>query len=613
MKKRGIWIGVLASLLLLLSACEGSSAGSGAAGTKSVAGGDASGAAASSSAPASGSKQKGQLESISSFPMTVKNDAAPVDGILTYGLVSDTPFEGTLNTAFYTGNPDAEIMQFFNESLFRLNGDYEITNEGAATFALSPDKKTMTIKIKDNVKWHDGEPVKAEDLEFAYLIIGSKDYTGVRYGDSLIQDIVGMEEYHAGKAQNISGIKVVDAKTLTITWNNANPSVLTGVWSSPVPKHYLKDIPIAQMAQSDKIRKNPIGFGPFKLTKIVPGESVEFVRNDDYWEGKPILKGVIVKVVSTKVVLQALKKGEIDIASFPTDQYPTAKGTKNVQFIGNIDNAYTYIGFKLGHWDAQKQENVMDNPKLQNKKLRQSMAYAMDNQAVGDKLYHGLRFPATTLIPPSFASYHDNNVKSYTHDPAKAKALLDEAGYKDKDGDGLREDPEGKKFTINFLMMSGSDIAEPLAKFYMQGWKEVGLDVQLVDGRLAEFNSFYDRVQKDDPKVDIYAAAWSTGADIDPYGLYGRNVLFNYTHWVNEKNDELLEKGHSEQAFDKAYRKDIYNQWQALMNEELPVIPTLYRADIYAVNNRVKNFTVDPSSKLTWKDVSVTADKPQTE
>uniref|UniRef100_C5DA11 Extracellular solute-binding protein family 5 n=1 Tax=Geobacillus sp. (strain WCH70) TaxID=471223 RepID=C5DA11_GEOSW len=555
--------------------------------------------------------QTAQKEDISKFPMTVKNDGKIVDGVLKYGLVSDTPFEGTLSYAFYKGQPDAEILQFFDESLFRTNGDYEITNDGAATYELSDDKKTITIKIKDNVKWHDGEPVKAEDLEYAYLVIGHKDYTGVRYGDALIQDIVGMEEYHSGKADKISGIKVIDDKTLTITWKHANPSVLTGIWAYPLPKHYLKDVPIKDLAKSDKIRKNPIGFGPFKVKKIVPGESVEFVRNDDYWDGKPNLKGVILKVVSPQVVLQALKKGEIDIAEFPTDQYVSAKGTKNIQFVGKIDLAYNYIGFKLGHWDAKKQENVMDNPKFQNKKLRQAMAYAINNKEVADRLYHGLRFPATTLIPPSFPGYHDKNAKGYTYDPEKAKKLLDEAGYKDVDGDGFREDPNGKKFTINFLSMSGGDIAEPLAKFYMQCWKDVGLNVQLVDGRLAEFNSFHDMVEKDNPKVDVFAAAWYTGTNVDPYGLYGRDVMFNYSRWVNEKNDELLEKGHSEQAFDKEYRKKIYNEWQALMNEEVPVIPTLYRSIIYAVNNRVKNFTVDPSSKLTWKDVGVTSEKPE--
>lgn len=592
----GIKAGMFAALaaLLLLAACDGGAAGN--------------------PEPGKAERAEAPKESIDNFPMTVKNDGALIEnGVLIYGLVSDTPFEGTLNTAFYTGAPDAEILQFMNESLFYRNEDYEITDEGAAAFELSADKKTMTIRIKDNVRWHDGEPVKAEDLEYAYRVIGNKDYTGVRYGDTLIQDIVGMEAYHSGGAPDISGIRVIDGRTLSITWNNANPSVLTGIWSSPFPKHYLGDIPIKQLAQSDKIRKTPIGFGPFKLNKLVPGESVEFVRNEDYWSGKPSLKGVIVKVVSPNVVLQSLKKGEIDVAPFPTNQYVTAKGTKNIQFIGELDRAYTYIGFKLGRWDAQKQENVMDNPKLRNKKLRQAMAYAMDNRTIGDRLYHGLRFPATTLIPPAFRGYHDQSATGYPHDPDKAKQLLDEAGYKDRNGDGLREDPDGNPFIVSFLMMSGSEVAEPMAQFYMQGWKEVGLDVRLVDGRLAEFNSFYERVQNDDPKVDIFAAAWGVGTNVDPYGLYGRNVMFNYSRWVNDKNDELLAQGHSEQAFDKEFRRDIYNQWQALMHDEVPIIPTLYRSEIYAVNNRVKNFSVDPSLDLTWKDIGVTAEKPEAE
>ncbi len=227
--------------------------------------------------------------------------------------------------------------------------------------------------------------------------------------------------------------------------------------------------------------------------------------------------------MNPKVIVQALKKGEVDVAGeFPEDQYMSAKGSKNIQLIGQIDLAYNYIGFKLGHWDAKKSVNVMDNPKFQDKRLRQAMAYAIDTKTVGDKLYNGLRFPATSLIPPSFPDWYDKNANAIGYDPAKAKKLLDEAGYKDIDGDGFREDPNGKKFTINFLFMSGGDIAEPLAKFYIQCWKNVGLNVQLVDGRLAEFNSFYKMVQNDDPKVDIFAAAWGTGTDVDPYGIQQR-------------------------------------------------------------------------------------------
>ncbi|MGV3465664.1 MAG: oligopeptide ABC transporter substrate-binding protein [Heyndrickxia sp.] len=550
----------------------------------------------------------------SQFPMVVKNDKAAIeDGTLNWALVSDTPFEGTLNTAFYTGTPDSTVLSFFDESLFSYNGDYEMTNDGAATYEMSNDNKTITVKIKDNVNWSDGQPVTAEDYEYSFLVIGSKDYTGVRYGDAIIQSIVGMKEYHAGKAKNISGIKIIDDKTLSITFTKSNPSLLTGLWSSAMPKHYLGDIPIKDLAKSDKIHKTPIGFGPFKIKKIVPGESVEFVRNDDYWAGKPKLKSIILKVVNPKVILQSLKKGDIDIASFPVDQYPAAKNAKAFQFLGKIDLAYSYIGFKLGHWDAKKGVNVMDNPKFQDKRVRQAMAYALDEKSVGEKIYNGLRFPATSLIPPSFPTWHSDE-GAIGYDPEKAKQLLDDAGYKDVDGDGLREDPSGKKFHINFLSMSGGDTAEPLAKFYMQCWKNVGLDVSLVDGRLAEFNSFYKMVEEDDPKVDVYAGAWGTGSDVDPYGLYGRDVPFNYSHFVSEKNDQLLEDGHSDKAFDTDYRKSVYDEWQKYMNDEMPVIPTLFRYALIAVNNRVKDYTIDPAkSNFVLRDMSVTSDTPDVE
>ncbi|MED1470202.1 oligopeptide ABC transporter substrate-binding protein [Bacillus salipaludis] len=599
MKKKHFFkfFSLLVVLGMLLSACSNSTGGKDSGSKKPTSSSD---------------KPK---EDISSFPSVIKSDKPVVeDGSLTYALVYDTPFEGTLNYAYYTGQPDAEVLQFFDIPLFSTNADYEFTNDGAATYEMSNDNKTITVKIKDNVNWSDGKPVTSQDYEYSFLVIGNKDYTGVRYGDAIIQSIVGMKEYHAGKSKNISGIKIIDDKTLSITFKDANPSLITGLWPYAMPKHYIGDIPIKDLAKADKIHKTPIGFGPYKIKKMVPGESVEFERNDDYFGGKPKLKTIIAKVVNPKVILQSLKKGEVDVADFPVDQYPAAKGSKNFQFIGQIDLAYNYIGFKLGHWDAKKGVNVMDNPKFQDKRLRQAMAYALDQKSVGEKIYNGLRFPATSLIPPSFPSWYNKDANAIGYDPEKAKQLLDEAGYKDTDNDGLREDPNGKKFHINFLSMSGGDTAEPLAKFYMQSWKNVGLDVSLVDGRLAEFNSFYKMVEEDNKKVDIYAGAWGTGTDVDPYGLYGKDVPFNYSRFVSEKNDKLLADGHSVKAFDHDYRKKVYDEWQAFMNDEMPVIPTLFRSTISGVNNRVTsltaNYTADP---YVWAKVGVTSETPEVE
>src|SRR5699024_2947957 len=158
--------------------------------------------------------------------------------------------------------------------------------------------------------------------------------------------------------------------------------------------------------------------------------------------------------------------------------------------------------------------------------------------------------------------------------------------------------------------MSGGETAQPLAEYYMQAWAEVGIDVQLVDGQLMEFNSFYDKVEADDPAIQVYQGAWGTGGDPNPTGLYGRTASFNYTRWATEENDKLLAAINSDDSFDDEFRKQAFNDWQAYFMEELPVIPTLFRYSVVGVNNRVKNHDIKVGSDLTWVDVALTADAP---
>lgn len=550
------------------------------------------------------------------FPLDVSNKGQVLeDGELVYGLVSKGPFEGTLNRVFYSGAPDAEVMSFFDESLLSVDSDSLITNDGAATYQISEDNKTITLTIKDGVKWHDGERVKASDLLYAYELLGHPDYEGTRYTFT-ISNVAGMAEYHEGKVATISGITVSnDDKTIAITYAQATPSILSGIWTMPVPRHYLGDVTTGEVTLEDivtsaKIRTKPIGFGPYKVAKVVPGESVLYERYDAYWRGKPNLQTVILKVVTPESILGALKKGEVDIATVPVDQYLNAEELSNIELLASIDHSYTYIGFKLGKWDAERKENVF-NPKakLANKLVRQAMWYAMDNESVGKNVYHGLRIPATTLIVPVFEGFHDAANQGRSYEPEKAKALLDQAGYIDIDKDGFREDPDGNEFILNFASMNSDETSEPIAKYYIQNWADVGLKVQLLDGRLHEFNAFYKMIEQDHPKIDLYQGAWSAGSDPDPQGLYGRTALYNYTRYTSEKNDRLLIAGTSERAFDTAYRKDIYNQWQALMVEDVPVIPTVYRYQLWATNKRVVNFSIDAKSNFTVADWGVTEDK----
>lgn len=159
------------------------------------------------------------------------------------------------------------------------------------------------------------------------------------------------------------------------------------------------------------------------MSNIVTGESVEYLPNEYYYGGKPKLDKLVFKSVPSASIVEAMKAKQYDIAlSMPTDTYPTYKDTEGYQILGRPEQAYTYIGFKMGTFDKET-NTVKYNPKakMADKSLRQAMGYAIDNDAVGQKFYNGLRTGATTLIPPVFKSLHDSEAKGYTLDLDKAK------------------------------------------------------------------------------------------------------------------------------------------------------------------------------------------------
>ena len=256
------------------------------------------------------------------------------------------------------------------------------------------------------------------------------------------------------------------------------------------------------------------------------------------------------------------------------------------------------------------------NKKMSDVKLRQAIAYATNNQEVATEFYNDLRIPANTLLDPAHATFWYADEEGYPYNPEKAKQILDEAGYIDKDGDGMREDPKGNKLKINFLSMAGGDIAEPLAQFYVQCWRDVGLDVGLQNGRLIEFNAFYDMVEADDEDIDMYMGAWGMGSNPDPSGLYGRDALFNYTRFATEENDRLLKAIASEDAFgedgiDNDYLVKAYHDWQSYMVEQVPAIPTHYRIQLTALNNRVNYWDLNVESDWDWNKVGLLSDTPE--
>jgi peptide/nickel transport system substrate-binding protein len=519
-------------------------------------------------------------------------------GTLSYAIETDTPFTGIFNNELSTSQTDADVSQFGNEALFDTDDSYKITSKGPATFKLDRKAKTITIEVKKGVKWSDGKQVTAKDVEYEYEVMANKASKSERYTASL-QNIVGMTEYHDGKAKTISGIQMPDGENgrkVVIHFKEMKPGMLQSgngyFLETASPYHQLKNIPFAKLESSDAVRKNPLFFGPFQISKIVRGQSITWVPNKYYWRGTPKLNKITVSVVSPNSASQAIKSHKFDIAGVINSQWQQVKNTKGVNFVAHIPLSYGYMGFKVGKWEDGR--NVM-NPKakMNNKSLRQAMAYAMNIDAVEKRYTSGLTFRVPTLIPEQFGDYFDKDIKGYNYNLKKANQLLDKAGYKKKGT--YRVQPNGKPLTIRLAAMTGSSTQEPIIRNYIQQWKKIGLNVKLTGGRLIEFNSFYDKVEHDSKDIDVFFAAWSLSSEPSPNDLYNENAPFNYTRFVTKKNSQLLQEMDSEKAFNTKYRVQKFHEWQKYMFDKAYVVPTVNSYEINAVNSKISGYSLKPS------------------
>src|SRR5699024_513697 len=283
------------------------------------------------------------------------------------------------------------IIGFFNDGLYGYDENFTIDDSGFAKVDFDVENKQVTITIPEGQKWDDGEDLTIDDVIWPYYVVGHPDYQGIRYGEDF-ENVVGMKEYHEGSAEEISGLERVDDYTLKVTYNQFPNTMLQaggGVSSYIEPEHVFKDIPIGELLDSEPVRTKPVGFGPFRVTSITPGEAVTYEANEYYWRGRTKIDGVQLEVVNQSTAVAEMQAGNYDIASLPADSYDSYKDSENFTVLGDVQNAYTYIGFKLGKFEDG--ENVPDESLVvADKAIRQAMAYAVDNDAIGERFYQGL-------------------------------------------------------------------------------------------------------------------------------------------------------------------------------------------------------------------------------
>ena len=553
------------------------------------------------------------------FATEVTHEGTPIKGgTLKYAIVSASPFNGLFIDELSSDSTDSSLSGYVDGTMFEFDENRKLVNSGLASIEFDVPGKSATISLNSkDYKWSDGQPVTIDDYIFTYEGIGHKDYTGIRY-DANYKNIEGMEEYHDGKASSITGLEKLDNYSVKIHYKEMSPSMLIAggpVSAYIMPKHIFSTIPVADWEQSDYVRGTKVVcLGAFTIESITPGEAVTFKANEYYYKGRPKIDKVVAEIVSPDSIVSEMKAGKYDIATMPRSQFETYKDLQNITLLGSFESAYEYIAFQLGKWDESLGKNVMNpNAKMSDPILRQAIAYALDIDQAGKSLYNGLQRGTNSLIIPFFKDIYNKDQEGFTYNPEKAKKMLDDAGYKDVDGDGLRENKDGSKLTINFIARTRDDANESLIQQYLIWWKEIGLDVQLVSGRTLEVNSFYDKVEANEPDIDMYTAGWATGFDPDPTGLYGEDAKFNFTRFVSKEQTAILNKIASEEAFDSAKNVEFYKEWQKYAHDQAFAFPTLVGEQITAVNKRVKYYSTDiatNNTKNAINEMELVADNP---
>ncbi len=522
-------------------------------------------------------------------------------GSITYAV--DQAPEGLFIPGFAGSAIDSQINDFIHESMLDVNADMEFQPNLASWE--TEDNKVFTFTLEEGVKWHNGEELTMDDWLFAIEVIADPDYDGPRY--DMVSHIEGVEEYHNGEADTISGFEVKDPYTAVITFKEAKVNNLENLWIDPMPKKELEDIPVADLSSSKEVRETPVGLGPFKVKEIKQGEYVSLERYDDYWQGKPKLDEVLVKVVDPSLIQGSFQNGEIDIMEVNPDDVAELEKMEHMKVEEQAGLGYSYIGFRFGHYDKDKRQAVADFDKYANKELRQAMFYALDRESLINSYLAGKANIVNTPIPSvHWIVADESELTQYDYDPEKAKQLLEDAGYVDTNGDGYREDPDGEEFVVKFAHYAGPSAFEGRTQAIMQNWEDVGLKTELATGQLIEFNTYNEMKDNDDKNIEVFFGAWLVGSDPDPSGLWHSTSEWNYGRWVNEESDKLLDDGLSEKSFDKDYRRDVYIKWQKLYNEELPGLPLWENVDLYGINKRVEGVTIDANGLHDFHEWTVT-------
>ena len=474
----------------------------------------------------------------------------------------NTAPEGIFNPLISNVNIDKYVTSVVYASLMTVNDKGEQEPYLATESKVSDDMKKITYTLSDKAVWHDGEKVTANDVAYTFKAMADPNYTGGYYGD--VQAVKGAEAYHNGEAEDIEGIKVIDDKTIEIEFEKVYAPGVTNLGNVEIiPEHIWSKVDPGEWTKQTELLNNPVGCGPYKLTEYKTGSHVKFEAATDFFGGEVKTPNLVFKAINADTTQAEFKGGNIDIANVePLRQADidalTSEGLKTVSY----DNyMFTYMGFNL------RKESLKDA------KVRQAIMYAIDRQSILDNIVEGRgSIVNAPLLPSSWAYPEESELEQYKYDVEKAKSLLKEAGWEDKDGDGIVENANGEKLELTIDCQNDHEVRQKTATAIQESLKAAGIAVEI---DTMEYSALMDKAVANHD-FDLYMMGNTLSLDPDPKPMWASTAIsnepgvigYNIVAYNNPETDKLIEEGNA--TLDQNERKSIYGEFAKILNRDVP-------------------------------------------
>lgn len=477
-------------------------------------------------------------------------------------------------TDVYTQN----VNNFIFETLIDFDRDtFDTIPKLATSWEISADNKKFTFHLRHDVKWHDGQPFTADDVVFtANLFRGPQNPNPngqVYYGD--VEDVIKVDEdtvQFVYKKIYFKGFSICGTMEI-------------------LPKHLLKN---ETDHENSDFNDHPIGTGPYRFLKQKRNHSILLEKNSYYWGPQSNIEKILFKIVSdSAIAIQLIKKegldylGEVRVIQW-LKQTNSLKFNQKFRKMAYPGKSYSYVA-----WNNQ-------SPFFSDKRVRKAMTLMIDRQKIIEKMQHGIGKVATGPFYP-FGKQHNSLIKPYPYNPNYARKLLEEAGWKDSDGDGFL-DKNGKKFSFVFLVPSESKFSERLATILKESLEKVGIEMKISQ---MEWNALLEKVYTH-KKFDATIMQWELPVESDPYQLWHSSLAFvpnssNYIGYQNKDVDELLEQARAE--FDEDKRNAIYHRFHKILHEEQPYTFLNSSPILDIISQRIENVVIHKYgvNPLEWR------------